>query len=161
MNYATWEKYKDELSNETWTALAKWPKDVQDAMRELSPDNTQLLTYEGLWVDRAASSLYHAGTAYRVNPYWPGPEKPDPVPEYVDMPVFLIGVMYWFTSPGEDGGRWRLTAAPGVVGFAGYVYTGKEGKPECCPAPISDQQTDGTWRLRVPLAVRLRKEVVR
>jgi hypothetical protein len=161
MDYATWEKYKKDLANETWTAWAKWPTDVKDAMQMIATDNTQLLTYEGLWIDRAASSSYHAGTTYRVNPAWPGPSKPKPVAEYEDVPVFMVGIMYRFTHPGYEGGRCYLAAAPGTAGFAGYVYVGKECKPECCPALIFDGQADGTWRLRVPLAVRLLKEVVR
>jgi hypothetical protein len=87
-----------------------------------------------------------------------GPAKPDPVPEYEDCKVEckLDRNHYMFTS---DAGIRSIAGAPADPRFAGYVYTGKEGKHECCPALIFDGQTDGTWRMRVPLAVRLRKEV--
>jgi len=43
-----------------------------------------------------------------------------------------------------------------MVGFAGYVYEAA-GREWCSPELIFDKQDAGTFRLRVPKAVRLRK----
>jgi hypothetical protein len=156
MEYATWEKHKKELANETWTAWAKWPKDVQDAMRQVDPEYREFLRHDAAW-QNAQGTPFLPGNAYRVNPLWPGPAKP--VPEYEDCKVHISGDRSIYTYAYSSGSCSHVRSIECAIvnpRFAGYVMP--DGKLR--PRLLFDLQKDGTYRLRVPLAVRLRKEVV-
>ena len=83
-------------------------------------------------------------------------ESPEPKPEYEDKDVFLINMIYRFTMPSDAGMQWVITLAPSMGGFVGYVYS-TDGREWCIPTLICDEQDDGTYRLRVPKAVRFLK----
>ncbi len=156
ISYETWETYKKELANETWAAWAKWPADVQQVMSSIDYEHRECLHYDGRWLTHAGG--FHPGTAYRVSPSWPGPAKPEPKPEYMDRPVVVTGG-YRFAQPGEDDAHWLIAVANGLVGFCGYVYE-IGGKEKIRPRLLFDQQPDGTYRPRIPRAVRFLKGAV-
>jgi len=105
---------------------------------------------------RATEPMWHKGNIYRVCPSWPGPAKPEPTPEYVDKDVFRVGVTCRFNLPSDAGMQWAITLAPSMGGFVGYVYS-TDGREWCIPTLLVDKQDDGTYRLRVPKAVRFLK----
>lgn len=152
ISYETWEKHKVTLQNESWTPFGKWPTDVQDAMREIEPSLRMYLEASGMWGGKPVTLF--PGMAYRVSASWPGPAKPEPVAEYDDLPVFLHKGIFAINS---DGYQNCIALANALTRFAGYVMP--DGKLR--PRLIFDLQKDGTYRLRVPVAVRLLKEVVR
>jgi hypothetical protein len=154
MDYVTWMKHKDALQNESWIPWAKWPDYVQKAMSSVEYEHREHLNYDGMWMAHAQGGFY-CGTAYRVSPTWPGPAKPEPKPEYEDKNVFRSNATYRFIRP-EIYERWLLTTAPAMVGFVGYVYEA-DGKCKIRPRLLFDQQSDGTYRVRVPKAVRFVK----
>jgi hypothetical protein len=157
MDYATWEKHKKELANEGWTAWAKWPADVRDAMRELDSSNIEVVTHDGHWIPAPPLNGFRPGGAYRVSPSWQGPSKPEPAAEYEHCTVVLAGegTIYTYTYQGKTSTHTRsIDSAVAHSRFAGYVQL--DGKIR--PRLIFDPQKDGTYRLRVPKAVRLRKE---
>lgn len=158
VSYATWEKHKNALANETWTAWDEWPADVQDAMRQVDPEHREFLRYDAAW-QNAQGALFLPGNAYRVNPDWPGPAKPEPVAEYEDCTVHISRDRSIYTYVYSRGSCLYVRSIECAIAnprFAGYVTDGK-----LRPRLLFDLQKDGTYRLRVPMAVRLRNEVVR
>jgi hypothetical protein len=106
---------------------------------------------------RKNSEGFHAGYAYRISPDWPGPAKPEPKTEYVDVSVRTSGGMYVLYHP--CGCVLLLRDAQNNVAFAGYIYE-IDGVDSCHPRLMFDPHTDGTSRLRVPKAVRFVKGAV-
>jgi len=84
------------------------------------------------------------------------PDCAEVVAEYVDKDVSRQLGTIWVDNPYNCSARYPLTTATALEGFAGYVYE-IVGKDECLPELIRDRQPDGTWRVRVPKAVRFVK----
>ena len=156
MDYDTWMKNKEECQNYDMRPWCKMTEPARIAMINAHAAGAGIegIGLDGLWFC-APEPRWHKGNIYRVSPSWPGPAKLETKPEYVDKNVFRSIQMYRFIHP-EIGEPWRVTTAPSMVGFAGYVYEAA-GREWCSPELIFDKQDDGTCRLRVPKAVRLRK----
>ena len=157
MDYDTWMKLRSECHNDDMCPWRKMGEPARIAMinAHASGAGIEVMGLEE-W-RRATEPMWHKGNIYRVCPSWPGPAKPEPKPEYVDKDVFLVGVTCRFTLPSEAGMQWAITLAPSMGGFVGYVYS-TDGREWCIPTLICDEQDDGTYRLRVPKAVRFLKE---
>jgi hypothetical protein len=157
MNYNTWVMVQEECWNDEQVSFQRMSRAAQAALKEAHAAGARIESLEraGSWTF-ACQPSWHPGLPYRVSPAWPGPAKPEPAVEYEDKNVFLVGAAYRFFHPSEDATRWLLAAAPGTVGFVGYVMW--DGKLE--PCLIFDQQPDGTYRPRIPKAVRFLKGAV-
>ena len=156
MNYDTWMKVMAECHNDD---MRPWCKMTEPARLAMINAHAAGAGIEGMGLEewrRATEPRWHKGNIYRVCPSWPGPANPAPAPEYVDKDVFLVGVTYRFTLPSESGMQWFITLAPSMVGFVGYVYE-INGRTAVRPKLLFDSQPDGTYRLRVPKAVRFLK----
>jgi hypothetical protein len=101
--------------------------------------------------------MWHNGNTYRVSPAWSGPAKPEPVVEYEDVPIDRNFDKYHYMFARDGEAIRSIVSAPGDPRFAGYVYATDDRK-WCSPALICDKQDDGTYRLRVPKAVRFVKQ---
>jgi hypothetical protein len=157
LDYDTWQKVKEECENIAQVSFQRMSKAAQKAMQDAHADGAKIagVALGGAWILQKDPSWY-PGSIYCVQPStWPGPAKPKPKPEYVDQPVVVSGG-YRIAQPGEDDAHWLISVAHGLVGFCGFVYDA-DGREWCSPAPIFDQQPDGTHRLRVPKAVRFLK----
>jgi hypothetical protein len=134
-------------------------KAAQAAMKEVAAGSAliEMLSLDGTWIRSGEPSWYN-GSTYRVSPSWPGPAKPEPVVEYIDKPVVLDGVVYLFAHYTHNEPQWILPMACGIVGFAGYVYLDGFGVERCRARLLFDSLPDGTYRLRVPKAVRFVKQ---
>ena len=157
LNYETWMKVKEELHNEEMRPLCKLSKEAQAAMMDAHAAGAIIdaLGMIGLWV-QAQEPRWHQGNIYRVSPSWPGPAKPEPVVEYVDKDVSRQSGTIWVDNPYNCSARYPITVVASMEGFSGYVYE-IVGKDECLPSLIRDRQPDGTWRIRIPKAVRFVK----
>ena len=158
LDYDTWQQFKEECWNEAQVSFQRMSPEAQEAMKEAGAAGalTEALGLDGTWVMLVSTySRWHKGSIYRVSPTWPGPAKPEQKTEYVDRPV-VVTDGYRFAQPGDDDAHWHISFATGLVGFAGYVYE-INGKEKLRPRPLFDQQHDGTYRLRVPVAVRFLK----
>jgi hypothetical protein len=157
LDYATWMKHKSECENDEQVSFQRMSGSAQAAIKDAHAAGAVL---EGLWISGDWKTVdgpdWHPGGIYRVAPSWPGPAKLEPAAEYEDKNVFLADEFYRFIHPLEQATRWLLPSAPGSLGFVGYVYA-TDGREWCSPALISDKQDDGTYRLRVPKAVRFLK----
>ena len=156
ISYETWQNVKEECRNDAQVVLQRMSPEAQNAMKDAHAAGAiiEVVNAFGEWVALSEPS-WHCGLPHRVSTSWPGPAKPEPVPEYEDKNVFLAGAAYKFIHP-EDGSRWFITSAQGTVGFVGYVYN-INGKCKIRPRLLFDKQPDGTYRLRVPKAVRFLK----
>ena len=156
MDYETWQKHKTECLNEAQVSFQRMSAEAQSVMQEAHSHGAiiEVVNIFGVWV-AVSTQIWHRGLPHRISPTWPGPAKPASAPEYEDKGVFLVGVAYAFTHP-VIGERWLLATAPGTTGFVGYVYE-DDSKDKLNPILIFDPQTDGTYRLRVPKAVRFLK----
>ena len=159
LDYETWMKVKSECQNDAQVSFQRMSPEAQAAIKDAWAARAII---EGLWVNGAWAHVsdpdWYPGGIYRVSPSWPGPAKPEPAAEYEDKNVFLVGASYRFIHPSEDG-RWLLASAPAMVGFCGYIYE-VDGKDKPSPILIFDLHPDGTYRLRVPKAVRFLKGAV-
>ena len=153
MNYETWMVHKAECLNDDTRPWCRLSEPAKSAMIEAHAAGAiiEVVCINGDWV-AASTPLWHCGLPYRVSPTWPGPATPAQTPEYVDQPV-VVADGYRFAQPGEDDAGWLISLATGLVGFAGYVYEA-DGKDIYLYGLVFDQQPDGTYRLRVPKAVR-------
>ncbi len=162
MDYATWDKHRDELHNEEMRPFCKLSKEAQEAMKEAYAGSALIegLTLDGDWI-RTGKPSWYKGSICRVSPVWPGPAKPEPVVEYVDKDVFRQSGTIWLDNPNPYtcSARYSLTIAASLEGFAGYVYD-VNGKEMCFSKLLIDPQPDCTYRLRVPKAVRFVKGAV-
>ena len=157
MDYETWMKNKEECQNEAMRPWCKMSELTRIAMIDAHAAGAKIetLTHMGAWV-ATENPGWHVGTAYRVSPSCTGPAKPDPKPEYEDCKVLLLGdgTIYTYTYQGKTSAYTRsIDSAVANSRFAGYVYE-DDGKDKLNPIPIFDPQPDGTYRLRVPKAVR-------
>ncbi len=159
LDYDTWMKVKTECENEAQVIFQRMSEPAQAAMKEAHEAGAiiEIVSINGDWV-AASIPIWHKGLPHRVSPSWPGPAKPEPVVEYEDKNVFMVGASYRFSHPSEDG-RWLLASAPAMVGFCGYIYE-DAGKEWCHLYVQSDIQPDGTLRMRIPKAVRFLKGAV-
>ena len=155
MDYDTWMKLRSECHNDDMWPWRKMGEPARIAMinAHASGAGIDVMGLEE-W-RRATEPRWHRGNIYRVCPSWPGPANPAPAPEYEDKNVFMLGNTYRFIHP-EIGERWLATTALGTTGFAGYVYE-INGRTAVRPKLLFDAQPDGTYRLRVPKAVRFLK----
>lgn len=158
MTYEQWERVKDECQNAKMIAFCAMSKEAQEAMRESC---TRMMAYidklgrDGKW-EMSLNCGFLNGNTYRINPSWPGPAKPEPVAEYEDVPVVQRHTLYGGDSKVDFIFR-TLQSMSCDHRFAGYVMPDGRIRPRL----ILDQQKDGTYRLRVPKAVRLVKEVAK
>ena len=157
MDYETWMKVKDACLNDDMRPWCRMPDGTRKAMKYAHAAGAiiETLTYMGEWV-ATENPGWQVGIIYRVAPSWPGPAKPEPAPEYEDKDVFLVGATYRFIRPSEEGTQWFITAAPAMVGFVVYVYE-INGGTAVRSKWFFESHTDGTYRLRVPKAVRFLK----
>jgi hypothetical protein len=158
MDYAEWEKHKDELHNESMKPFCRFSDEAREVMQSAEKEGASIdvLDCAGLF-RRKQCKGFQGGYAYRVSPYWPGPAKPEPKPEYVDESIHTSGGMYVLYH--HSGCVLWLCDAQNNVAFSGYVYE-TDGKERVRPRLLFDAQPDGTFRLRVPKAVRFVKEAV-
>ncbi len=154
LDYDTWQNVKTECENDAQVSFQRMSRAAQKAMQDAHVDGARIATivHGGAWIGQHDPAWFPGGI-YRVNPTWTGPAKPEPKPEYVDQPVVLDGVVYKSSNPTGSSPYLLLPMAPAAVGFAGYVYE-INGKEKLRPRLLCDQQPDGTYRLRVPKAVR-------
>ncbi len=160
LDYETWMKVKEECRNEDMRPLCKLSSEAQTTMQEAHAAGamTEQLGIDGSWIECPRPSWY-LGNTYRVSPSWPGPAKPEPVVEYVDKDVFRQSGTIWVDNPYTCSARYPLATAASMEGFAGFIYELSD-KDMCFAELILDAQTDGTWRVRVPKAVRFVKGAV-
>ena len=159
MDYDTWQKFKTECENDAQVSFQRMSQSAQMAMQDAHADGAIIasLALGGAWIRQKCPSWY-AGSIYCVQPStWTGPAKPEQKPEYVDRKLILGKGMYYVEVPNPaNATMWDLNTAPSMFGFAGYVYE-TDGREWCSPELICDKQPDGTYRLRVPTAVRFLK----
>ncbi len=155
MDYVTWEKHRDELHNEDMRPLCKLSKEAQEAMKEAAGGSAliEMLVPAGTW-SRTGEPSWYQGFAYRVSPNWPGPAKPEPVEECETLLVYAGNDGHWRVK-GSNVNHY-LSTVHGHLRFAGYVYE-IDGKERCRARLLFDPHPDGTFRLRVPKAVRFVK----
>lgn len=156
MTYEQWERVKEECHNAKMVAFAGLSKEAQEAMREACKfmwASVDGLNWDGSWSPVNMPGFY-PGNTYRINPSWSGPSKTELVEEYEDVPV-RVACGHYVACDGA--GERALDVCRSSIRFAGYVM------PDGLLAPclIFDEQADGTYRLRVPKAVRLVKEVAK
>jgi hypothetical protein len=158
MDYAEWEKNKDELHNGDMKPFCRFSDEAREVMLAAAKGDARIevLDKDGFFY-RTYSEFFRRGLIYRISPDWPGPAKPEPKPEYVDVSVHTSGGMYVLYHP--CGCVLLLCDAQNNVAFAGYVYE-ITGVDSYHPRLMFDTHTDGTCRLRVPKAVRFLKGAV-
>jgi len=158
LDYDTWQKVKAECENDAQVSFQRMSAEAQKAMQGAHAAGAKIaaVALGGALVTHP-DPAWHPGRIYCILPSsWPGPAKPEPKPEYEDKNVFLVGAACRFTLPSEAGMQWVITLAPSMGGFVGYVYE-TDGREWCIPTLLVDKQDDGTYRLRVPKAVRFLK----
>jgi hypothetical protein len=158
MDYAEWEKYRGELYNDGCKPFCLLSNRAREIMQSAAKDGAiiEVLDIAGVF-GRKQCKGFHAGYAYRISPDWPGPAKPEPKTEYVDVAPYVEGAMHVLNQP--MGYNYWLSGAQNHVAFAGYVYE-TDGKEMIRAFLMFDAQADGTFRMRVPKAVRFVKEAV-
>lgn len=151
MTYEQWQSVKEECHNAKMVVFCAMSKAAQEAIAEVGRSGgiIELFNMYGVW-ERKFTTETFPGRLYRVSPSWPGPAKPEPVVEYEDVPV-------WNNNKRLGYGGLYLDAVRSDFRFAGYVMP--DGKLR--PRLTFDSQPDGTYRLRVPKAVRLVKDVAK
>jgi hypothetical protein len=158
MDYAEWEKHKDELRNESMKPLCMVSYAAREVMRAALNDGAviEVLDSNGVFGRKYCEGL-HSGHIYRISPDWQGPAKPETKTEYMDVAPYVEGAMHVLSHP--MGYKYLLSGAQNYVAFAGYVYE-TDGKEMIRPRLLFDSLPDGTFRLRVPKAVRFVKGAV-
>jgi hypothetical protein len=155
MDYAEWEKHKDELHNEICKPLCRFSMVAREIMKDSANDGAiiEVLDSDG-WFRRKQGKVFQSGHIYRIAHDWPGPAKPEQKPEYMDESISSTCGSYRVCQPGS---RFVfLGDAVNHVDFAGYVYE-TDGKESVRTRLMFDAQPDGTLRMRVPKAVRFVK----
>jgi hypothetical protein len=162
MTYDKWLEVREKCWNEEQMALQRMSLMAQTAMKKAHKAGAiiETLQYDGEWAPSHDIPSWNPGKIIRVDPSWPGPPRPEAKPGYVDTPVASDGMIYRIANPTGNTPYWLLPMAPTAVGFAGYVYE-TDGREWCSPALICDKQPDGSYRLRVPKAVRFVKGTIR
>jgi hypothetical protein len=158
MDYAEWEKHKDELHNGDMKPFCRFSNEAREVMRDAAKAGALIEWLDSAGVFRRKQDEgFPSGYIYRISPEWPGPAKPEPKTEYVDESITSICGSHRVLQP-----RSRfvfLGDAVNYVGFSGYVYE-TDGKERVRPRLLFDAQPDGTYRMRVPKAVRFVKGAV-
>ena len=82
LDYDTWMKNKEECQNYDMRPWCKMTEPARIAMKNAHAAGAGIegIGLDGLWF-RAPEPRWHKGNIYRVPPSWPGPAKPEPVPE--------------------------------------------------------------------------------
>jgi hypothetical protein len=158
MDYAEWEKHKDELHNESMKPFCRFSDEAREVMRSAAKDGAiiEVLYNNGVF-GLTESDIFMSGCIYRISPDWSGPAKSEPKTGYVDESINSTCGSYRVCQPGS-----RFVFLGDVVNhvaFAGYVYE-INGVDRCRPRLLFDSQPDGTFRMRVPKAVRFVKGAV-
>jgi hypothetical protein len=158
MDYEIWEKYKDELQNESCKPFCMFSNTARYVIRDAAKAGAIIEVLDSVGVFRRKQvEGFQSGHIYRISPAWPGPAKPEPETEYMDESISSTCGSYRVCQPGL---RFVfLGDAVNHVDFAGYVYE-INGVDRCRPRLLFDSLPDGTFRLRVPKAVRFLKGAV-
>jgi hypothetical protein len=172
MDQVTWKEHREELINTVWTPLGRMSERAKALMREARREGAPVekLLSRGRWIPAKVKCLAN-GAIYRISPDWTGPTETVPAATnavYEDKEVTLgpQGVFTFnFSGDGKtstmgftfnfsgDGKTSTMGFASSCANFVGYVYV-KNGIKYCRPRVQFDRQTDGTYRVRKPEAVR-------
>jgi hypothetical protein len=160
LDYDSWQQVKEQCHNEDQVSFHRMSPAAQVATKNAHTAGAiiQTLRYDGVWVSSHDVPSWHPGIITRVSPSWPGPAKPEPKSKYMDAGVETRYGAYKVEDKRTSVG-WFLSDVQNCIGFAGYVYE-INGKEKLRPRLLFDQQPDGTYRLRVPKAVRFLKGAV-